>query len=189
MKTFAQKLYTTQGLRDLFVKIFHTNTVALLLIYFALCFFLKGIPLFSDVPNTNTSFVKNFEVYTVKIAKTSKERKKGLMGVSSLKPNEGMLFIFKKMGHHSFWMKNTLVPLDILWMDNNKKVVHIVKNATPKSLMPMVPQKKALYVLEVLADEAQQKKFSIGDTLIWDDLKIKDGQQTDFEVKYTFESH
>ena len=63
--------------------------------------------------------------------KTKKEIKNGLMNIKYLKPNEGALFNMKTNRKHHFWMKNTLIPLDMIFMNKSNKVVGIVKNAKP----------------------------------------------------------
>lgn len=67
----------------------------------------------------------------VELATTPEEMKIGLMNHTSLPENIGMLFIFDKEGIHKFWMKNTLIPLDIIWVDENGKIIYIEKNAQP----------------------------------------------------------
>lgn len=65
------------------------------------------------------------------LAQTQEQRAKGLMHRSKLAKNHGMLFVFSQEYAWPFWMKNTLIPLDIIWMDKNKKIVHILKNLSP----------------------------------------------------------
>jgi len=80
---------------------------------------------------------------------SAKLREKGLMYRQELKDGEGMLFIFEEEEERSFWMKNTLIPLDILFVDNARAVVGIVHRAKPrreKSLSVGVPSR---FVLEV----------------------------------------
>lgn len=65
--------------------------------------------------------------FEVELAITTEEITKGLMFRKELPQNKGMLFIFAKEGIRSFWMKNTLIPLDIIWLNKNKEVVFIKK--------------------------------------------------------------
>lgn len=102
------------------------------------------------------------------IAKDPISRAKGLMFRSSLKENQGMLFIFENQDFHSFWMKNTLIPLDIIWISQEKKIVYYVENAAPCKNDPCPsykPIQKAKYVLEVNAGLIKKEKIKIGDTL------------------------
>ncbi|MFB6182833.1 MAG: DUF192 domain-containing protein, partial [Candidatus Nanohaloarchaea archaeon] len=68
---------------------------------------------------------------TLEIADTREERKKGLMFRKSLKNNHGMLFIFNKSANRTFWMKNTYIPLNIIFINENLTIVKIV-NAEPQ---------------------------------------------------------
>ena len=78
------------------------------------------------------------------------ERAQGLSGVKDLGNNEAMLFIFDEQQKHGIWMKDMLIPLDILWLSADKRVVHIEEYVTPESYpriyYPRVPAK---YVLEL----------------------------------------
>lgn len=89
--------------------------------------------------------------YNVDLAKTQEERSQGLMNVDNLADNEGMLFIFSKEGNYPFWMKDTLISLDIIWINKDNKVVYVKENAKPcnKTCPPINPNKQAKYVLEV----------------------------------------
>ncbi len=85
------------------------------------------------------------------VADEKEELQKGLMGRNALCQDCGMLFIFKNERKHPFWMKNTHIPLDIVFLNQNKKVVDI-KKATPcleKKCSVYKPNKPALYALEV----------------------------------------
>ena len=76
---------------------------------------------------------------------------KGLMYREKMEADHGMLFIFPTIQKHSFWMKNTLIPLDIIWLDEKKEVVFIAKNAQPctEECSLIIPDKNAKYVLEI----------------------------------------
>lgn len=92
--------------------------------------------------------------YICEIANTPSKRQQGLMYREKLANNECMLFKFPKEGDHSFWMKNTLLSLDIIWIDQNKNVVDFI-TAHPclDSPCPIYrSEKNAKYVVEVLAN-------------------------------------
>jgi len=100
------------------------------------------------------------------IADTSTEIEKGLMYREILGENEGMLFIFDREKETSFWMKNTLIPLDMIFLNENKEIVHIVENAKPCNssdcvLYPSgVPVK---YVIEVNSGFVEENGIEVGD--------------------------
>ncbi len=103
--------------------------------------------------------------FEVEIAETIFEKAKGLSDRKSLDENRGMLFTFRFMSHHIFWMKNTLIPLDIIWLDKNYKVVDIRENNKPcKGFLcpPIIPRKLAKYVLEINGGLCQKLDITIG---------------------------
>ncbi len=89
----------------------------------------------------------------VEIASTPAELERGLMYRKSLDDGRGMLFVFAEETEHSFWMKNTLIPLDMLFIARDGpgagRIVGIHENATPLSLAPVTVGKPSTYVLEV----------------------------------------
>ena len=91
------------------------------------------------------------EVYRgeIEVADTPEEQAQGLMYRDSMKDSQGMLFLFDREEPLSFWMKNTRLPLDIIFIDNDKRVVSIAKNCKPYSLDPRESEKPARYVLEL----------------------------------------
>lgn len=113
----------------------------------------------------------------VEIADTDAKRQKGLMYRENLPENQGMLFIFEYEAPHRFWMKNTLIPLDIIWIDKDKRIVDIKANAAPckeicepfeggykeRNCESFTPSAKALYALEVSAGFTKTHKITIGD--------------------------
>ncbi len=108
----------------------------------------------------------NSYCFEIKIAQTKEERARGLMFRSFLPKNQGMLFIFENEDKHSFWMKNTLIPLDIVWISKDLKIVHIENNVQPCQQEPCktyTPIQKAIYVLEVNTGLAKEYNFQIGD--------------------------
>jgi hypothetical protein len=85
----------------------------------------------------------------VEIADTSPLRTRGLMWRSEVPDGTGMLFIFPTEVVQSFWMRNTLIPLDLLFVDRSGKVVGVVQWAEPQTLTSRTVGKPSLYVLEV----------------------------------------
>ena len=126
--------------------------------------------------NTKTAEVQQNEVcfqnhcFQVEIARTQEEHERGLQFRSFLEENQGMLFIFPERGRHSFWMKDTLIPLDMIWLDESQRVVYILEDVPVCSKDPCpvyTPPREAKYVLEV---NAGQVSF----------LDIQGGQSADF---------
>lgn len=110
--------------------------------------------------------------FSVELAKTEAEKERGLMFKTQLSKEGGMLFIFDKEDIHPFWMKNTLVSLDIIWIDGYSKVVYISRDVQPclpaqagSSLIcpSVVPTAKAKYVLEVNAGACKKIGLKLGD--------------------------
>ena len=101
----------------------------------------------------------------VEIVRTPMERARGLMFRATLPEDYGMLFIFEHPGKNQFWMKNTLIPLDILWMDDRKRIIHIEYQVPPCTLDPCPlygPLGDSHYVLEVKAGVAHKRGLRIG---------------------------
>lgn len=106
--------------------------------------------------------------FNVEVAKTAAQRERGLMYRAQLPKDGGMLFIFNKQGIYPFWMKNTLIPLDIIWINEENKITSITFGAQPcKSLMcpSIVPSGVAKYVLELNAGTCEKIGLGVGDYL------------------------
>ncbi len=101
------------------------------------------------------------------IADSKAEKTRGLMYRPSLAWESGMLFIFDEELLHSFWMKNTLIPLDMIWIDSDKNIVDITQNALPckeqQECESFTPLSGAKYVLEVNSGFTEQNKIKVGD--------------------------
>jgi uncharacterized protein len=93
----------------------------------------------------NTSFL------TMEHAKTPEKLINGLMHRENLPEDKGMLFSYSKPGNHSFWMKNTKIPLDMIFIDSNQTVVGTVQRAPPHSLESRKINADSCYVLETNA--------------------------------------
>jgi uncharacterized membrane protein (UPF0127 family) len=107
--------------------------------------------------------------YSVELARTPQAREQGLMGRDGLEPGSGMLFIFDAPGRYSFWMKNMKFPIDILWLDSDRKLVHIAESVPPCQSEPCpvyTPLSDARYVLEIPAGEAVLKKAVLSEEIV-----------------------
>lgn len=121
-------------------------------VYGGLYYFQVGIKptvsIISKEKNTENKFY-------VRLAKTSEEQAKGLMNVENMPKDEGMFFIFEDVGMRAFWMKNTYIPLDIIFINENGDIVHIDKNRQPLDETPKgakVPVKAVLEINGGLSD-------------------------------------
>lgn len=97
--------------------------------------------------------------FNVEIARTAEERTRGLMFRNSLPEDKGMLFIFEDETDHHFWMKNTYIPLDLIFINSDLKVVGTYENATPMSEEPIHIGRPSKYVLEI--NGGLSKRFNI----------------------------
>lgn len=88
-------------------------------------------------------------VVHVELALTDDQREVGLMYRRSMADDDGMLFVFDDESIQSFWMKNTLIRLDMLFIRGDGSIAGIVENATPRSLSPRTVGKPSRYVLEL----------------------------------------
>jgi len=87
---------------------------------------------------------------SVELALTPQEQAKGLMYRTELADDSGMLFVFQGEAPRSFWMKNTLIPLDMIFIKRNGEILNIHQNAIPHDLTPVSSQGDAYAVLEIL---------------------------------------
>ncbi len=102
----------------------------------------------------------------LELAETPQEQAKGLSNRKSLSPQTGMLFVFSNPGRPCFWMKDTLIPLDMLWLDADYKLVYQRQNVQPSSYPEsFCPDQDAKYVLELGANESARLGLEIGNTL------------------------
>jgi uncharacterized protein len=105
---------------------------------------------------------------SVEIANTEAARARGLMFRKTLAQDQGMIFLFEEPGVHSFWMKNTLIPLDILWLDRSGRIVSIAHAVPPCTVDPCpsyAPTAESCAVLEVVSGFAKQHRVGVGDRI------------------------
>ena len=110
-------------------------------------------------------------VYHLQIADTDVELTQGLSGVSELKGDGGLLMKFNDDNTWGIWMKDMKIPLDIVWLNSDKKVVYIVKNASPESSTSITytPKANARYVIELPAGSVDKAGIIIGSVADFDE--------------------
>jgi uncharacterized protein len=101
-------------------------------------------------------------VVGVEVARTVPEQTKGLMFRTELKPDAGMIFIYDRDADHSFWMKNTYLPLDMIFIGADGAVVGAVENAAPLTLTSRRIGKPSRHVLEVNAGFCRSHNIQAG---------------------------
>lgn len=98
----------------------------------------------------------------VEIASKPSEQQIGMMFRKHMAENEGMLFVFPTERYNSFWMRNTLIPLDMFFIDSEWNVVGVVENARPRTDSPRRVGRMSQYVLEVNAGFAARHQLGVG---------------------------
>lgn len=106
-------------------------------------------------------------VFSVSVADTIEEQMRGLMFVESMPDDEGMVFLYEVPQIIKFWMKNTLIPLDMLFFDETNTLIHIEHSATPHDETPRGPaDKNTCSVVELNGGMAKKLNITIGSKLI-----------------------
>jgi len=107
-------------------------------------------------------------VYRLELALTPEEQTQGLMFRENLPDRTGMIFVFGQEADHHFWMKNTMIPLDMIWMDASGKVIFVSANTPPCKADPCPtygPDAPARQVLEIAGGMAAKENIAVGSTL------------------------
>ena len=113
-------------------------------------------------------------VIGVEVAADDATRAQGLMYRDRMGENRGMIFIFTETGEYPFWMKNTLIALDMIWLDEGKRIVHISHDVPPCKADPCPnypPNAKASSVLELAAGVAAKHHLANGDVLRFEGME------------------
>ena len=137
-------------------------------IYLILNFFLISFYTFSNEKIEVSIYNKNI-TFNVEIAKTIEERRTGLMYRKKLLNNEGMLFIFPREKIIQLWMKNTYIPLDVIFISENKVIVDIKKNMEKLSETIVKSKVKSRYALEFNAGLINKLNIEIGDKVLFNE--------------------
>ena len=104
----------------------------------------------------------------VELASDDATRAQGLMYRDHMADDRGMLFLFPESGEYPFWMKNTLIPLDMVWIDDQRRIAHVTSNVPPCKADPCPnypPNANAKYVLELAAGVAAKHHLANGQAL------------------------
>ena len=112
------------------------------------------------------TLVKTLEV---EFADDEYERQTGLMNRGSMEATQSMLFVFPDEQPRAFYMKNTLIPLDIIYIGSNKKIVSFAENAKPRDEASLPSQVPAQYVLEIKGGLSEVWGLDVGDTVTWEE--------------------
>ncbi|MDO8430689.1 MAG: DUF192 domain-containing protein [Candidatus Taylorbacteria bacterium] len=111
----------------------------------------------ANIPNKNISFI---------IADTPETHTQGLSNRESLPENTAMLFIFETPDKYGFWMKDMKFSIDIIWLDEKGKIIHIEKDVKPETYPDVFfPPENSLYVLETNAGFAEKNHLMVGNIL------------------------
>jgi uncharacterized membrane protein (UPF0127 family) len=113
-------------------------------------------------------------VYRLELARTPEEQQMGLMFRESLTEHAGMIFLFNDGGAHPFWMKNTMIPLDMIWLDSEGKVLFVSADTPPCKADPCPsygPTTPTANVLEIAGGMAKKEGIAVGSVLKLLDVK------------------
>lgn len=105
--------------------------------------------------------------FKVEVARTPDEQARGLMFRTTLAKDDGMIFLFDPPRPASFWMKNTLIPLDMLFIRSDGSIARIADNSAPESLEPVVSGEPVAAVLEIGGGRASELGIAEGDQVTW----------------------
>jgi uncharacterized membrane protein (UPF0127 family) len=121
------------------------------------------------LPTVELSFTGTAGTHTprfvAEICANDSERSLGLMFRKSIAETAGMIFLFEKEEEHSFWMKNTYIPLDMVFVGANQKVVGVLEDVPPHTEDPRTVGKPSLYVVELKAGTARKFGISADSTM------------------------
>ncbi len=122
----------------------------------------------SNLPRVDVVFVApsgaESKLFTVEVVATRAERARGLMYRKEMGPREGMLFVFDRPAVHTFWMKNTFIPLDMVFLSAEGKIVGMLEDVAPLTETGRSVDAESLYVLEFLAGTMREHGVKTGHT-------------------------
>jgi hypothetical protein len=115
---------------------------------------------------------KTCYLLSIWVAHSVKEKARGLMYVRDMPEQSGMLFVYTESGQRSMWMKNTYIPLDIIFIKNSETISSIARDAEPLSLKSIRSTEPVNYVLEINAGMAKKMGIVPNDKVFWFDSLI-----------------
>jgi len=147
---------------------FILSSLTLIASVLAMLIFSHGIiidPIYSNFIYIEILSNNTFHEICLFVADTEVERDEGLMFQTSISPNFGMLFIFPSERRLDFWMYNTFIPLDMIFLNSEKKIIHIEYSATPFRTHPFYSSiYPAKYVIELKAGDARRLELNQGES-------------------------
>jgi uncharacterized protein len=122
-----------------------------------------------NLPTQSLTIVSGRKTHRFKVmmAKTAAEQEVGMMWQLKVAPNAGMLFPFPKPRPAAFWMRNTLVPLDLIFVRKDGRIANIAAQARPQSLDPIASAEPVVAVLEIAGGRAAELGIKPGDVVKW----------------------
>jgi hypothetical protein len=161
--------------------------ISLIRRFFGLAAVLLGMTLLWETTLASKKFVNIYfpdgDSISVELAVTQEERVQGLMFRKKLGFNQGMLFVFSEESFYSFWMKNMVIPLDFIWLDKDRRIVHMEQNVPPCKQEPCpsyTSKVPAMFFLELKAGSVEKRKLKIFERLDFVLPNIKSGTGTEF---------
>ena len=117
-----------------------------------------------NLPTSTTDLRIGDGIFKARIASNDNARTAGLSGETSLAADRALLMAFPTDGKWGIWMKDMKIPVDIVWLDSNKKVIYIIKNASPadSTSVTYTPKSLAKYVIEFPAGTVDGKAINMG---------------------------
>lgn len=129
-----------------------------------------------DLVELSIATAKGKRTFQVEMARTSAEQARGLMYRTELAADRGMLFPYDPPQWASFWMKNTLIPLDMIFIRQDGTIARIAENTIPESLEPVESGEPVSAVFEIAGGNAAAQGVAVGDHVTWRDPAAKGGR-------------
>lgn len=145
-------------------KLWRTHTTVILIAGLMLLTLASGVLFMLNNFKPTTELTLGSGSFNARVADTDETRVKGLSGVTSMGPNDALLFVFDQEKEWGIWMKDMVIPIDIVWLDAQKEVVYIVTDADPKlgTLKTYTPKDPSKYVIEFAAGTVGQYGITVG---------------------------
>ena len=126
----------------------------------------------STPPRGHAWVIFGSDTVVVELARTADERAQGLMYREDVPEGTGMLFIFEKQEVQRFWMENTLIPLDMIFIDRDLKIAGIIENAEPMTKTSRFVDAPSIYVLEVNGGWSRKHAVGAGATVRFENIEL-----------------